>query len=67
MDIKELLTEAQNRQKELIDQFNVIGERIQMMEQERQQLLTKIRQSEGEIKAYTKILDGNEGEKTCEK
>lgn len=57
MDIKELLTEAQNKQKEIIDQFNALGERIQTMEQDRQQLLAEARRLEGEIRAYTKLLD----------
>ena len=62
MEIKELIEEALAKQKEIVDKANAIIEQINVLTDQRQQLLQEALRYDGEIRGLRKVV-GENGQK----
>lgn len=63
MTLEERLKEAQARRQELVSKANELRQQAQQLAQQSDQCLLEAKELDGEIKAYTLLIDEKNGDK----
>uniref|UniRef100_A0A6M3L471 Uncharacterized protein n=1 Tax=viral metagenome TaxID=1070528 RepID=A0A6M3L471_9ZZZZ len=61
MNIEERLKEAQNKRQELVNRAIQLGQQLEELTQQRNQLLLECNKLDGKIEAYTLMRDEHDG------